>query len=186
MNQDISLPALMKDDSESMKYEEMIDFFLSWTIRCADDAYKETHIKIFENARRVLNFLMDDIYFNQQNMLSVSVTDIKVWKQYWNIDLWVELVIDNKKHVIIIENKMYSKLTCEQLNKYRQWVDEFYQKKQESNILHFVVIRPDYEHQETDANVIKNSKYKYTNLDEIKGGLYHTDHPLFDEFWFNW
>ncbi len=39
-----NLPAFFKDDSETFKVEEVIDYFLSWTIRCADVEFKENEL----------------------------------------------------------------------------------------------------------------------------------------------
>ncbi len=36
----LKLPSFFKDQSKSYKYEELIDYFISWTIRCSDLIYE--------------------------------------------------------------------------------------------------------------------------------------------------
>lgn len=78
-----NLPSFFYDDSNTDKCEEVIDYFISWTLRCASNKYDENK-KLQTYAKRILSKLI----FDEPNQLDgVNVIDVKVWKQSNNIDL---------------------------------------------------------------------------------------------------
>lgn len=182
----MSLPHFFKDDSNSMKYEETIDFFMSWTIRCADQKYiSET--KVHTCSKTILSRLLAD----KDNIIEHPFfNNIKVWKQSGNIDLWIEFNAgpENKRYALIIENKMYSSIRPNQLQKYKDIVYEYYEGKPVT--IKFVLLRPDYEmgvkHEEQSH--CDELGYSYLNLEQLKCNLpiKRTGNDLFDEFWYNW
>lgn len=179
------LPSFFKDDSKSDKYEELIDFFMSWTIRCADKKYEGNHL-INKYSKKILSKLI----FNDENKLdNEKVVEIKVWKQSGNIDLWIELEIENypKKTPLIIESKMYSSIRPNQLSKYRENVLDYYKDKDEYEKAKFVLLRPDYEH-DHEKDFCSNEGFSHCNLALLQELLTEgkTNNDLFDEFWFNW
>lgn len=115
------LPQFFKDNSDSYKYEELIDFFVSWTIRCADDKYKEIGL-VHDYSKSILSKLLfdDETYLNDK-----VVNKIQVWKQWSKIDLWCDMKIDNIKYSLIIESKMYSSIRKNQLEKYSEIAKQF-------------------------------------------------------------
>ena len=182
----MKLPLFFKDDSDSMKYEEVIDFYMSWTIRCADEIYKNEYSKIHSHAKLVLARLAFD---NPEYLKDKKVSNIKVWKQHKNIDLWVELEIDNDKYALIIEHKMYSSIRPGQLEKYKEIAIAYYEDKTDYNII-YIFLRPDYEIDELYGESTKciDLGYKYLNIEQLQDTLSNdkTGNDLFDEFWFNW
>lgn len=184
----MGLPKFFKDDSESMKYEETIDFFLSWTIRCADIVYKKENEIVYNYSKLILQKLL--LNFSISNELIFK--NIKVWKQHSNIDLWVELTIEDygieQKAAIIIENKMYSSIRNCQLEKYNKIATEYY--KTDNIKIAYIFLRPDYEigNKTNEKAKCKELGYMYLNLEELKDALPNkkTKNHLFDEFWFNW
>jgi len=181
----IDLPSFFTDDSESFKVEEVIDYFLSWTIRCADIEFKENKL-----VNRYSKMILSKILFDDENKLeSQTISNIKTWKQWQNVDIWVHLEIEKKKIAIIIENKMYSTIRENQLSKYIEIANGFYADKPEYNTK-FIFIRPDYDHEikYNEKEMVKKEGYNYFNLSELQDVLPNkkTGNDLFDEFWFNW
>lgn len=181
----MKLPSFFSDDSTTFKVEEVIDYFLSWTIRCADDAYSENKL-VNQYAKMILSKLV----FNNQNSLNNrKVRNIQTWKQWRNIDICVQLEIDDQKLALIIENKMYSSIRENQLQKYKQIAEDFYVDRPEYE-LNFIFIRPDYEHENkyNEKDVCLNQGYNYFNIVELQELLPNelTNNQLFDEFWFDW
>ncbi|ADV48158.1 hypothetical protein Celal_0828 [Cellulophaga algicola DSM 14237] len=178
----MKLPSFFIDDSDSMKYEETIDFFMSWTIRCADSKYLNGSNKTYDRSRLILSKLL-----HFENAEGLLFSDIKVWKQFENIDLWVELKVNDQDYALIIENKMYSKIHSNQLGRYQKIAEEHY-KNDPSRIIIYVLLRPDYELEKQDRPLVILTAFNAVNLEELADCLEEkrTGHDLFDEFWFNW
>ena len=184
MKQD--LPSFFKDESESMKFEEVIDFFMSWTIRCAETIYQNDHKIINDYAKLILSKL---IFGDENHIGDKNISSLKIWKQHWNVDLWVELEIDSKEIALIIEHKMYSSIREGQLEKYKNLAEEYYKERKEIQLF-FIFLRPDYEIDLKYGEKVNCEKlgYLYLNLEELQCVLpeQKTGNDLFDEFWFNW
>lgn len=100
-----NLPSFFIDDSDSDKFEETIDFFLSWTFRCAAVEYRESNPRLNEYAKKIISYLL----FKDQNVLKgKSIEWITVERQYSRVDLWVEIKLTDldNLYALIIENKM--------------------------------------------------------------------------------
>lgn len=180
-----NLPSFFKDDSETFKVEEVIDYFLSWTIRCADVEFNENKL-VNEYSKMILSKLL----FDDENKLSnETVSNVKIWKQWYNVDIWAQLEINNKKYALIIENKMYSSIREKQLSNYIEIAERFYADKPEYT-KKFIFIRPDYDHdlKYNEKERCMNEGYSYFNLSELQDLLpnENTGNALFDEFWFKW
>jgi hypothetical protein len=184
----MELPSFFKDNSNSDKFEEIIDFFLSWTLRCADYRYSIEHKSIQRQALKILSTLL---FENSNELNNRIVSEVKVWKQEDHVDLWVELKIDDELHAIIIENKMYSSIRQNQLENYKKNAEDYYGNQGRKIQLHFVFIRPDYGTDDeikriNELEFVKNQDYRHKNLDEIieeieDDGL--TGNYMFDAFW---
>ncbi|WP_158974410.1 PD-(D/E)XK nuclease family protein [Cellulophaga sp. L1A9] len=178
----MKLPSFFIDDYDSMKYEETIDFFMSWTIHCADEIYKDVNANVHESARKILTQLL--AYNNANNLV---FTDIKVSKQLKNIDLWIELKVDKKERILIIEDKMYSNIHNNQLQRNKEIIVEHYGVERSKDVK-YALIRPDHTFEVRDEPILKKSNFVYFNLEQLADCLEEkrTGHDLFDEFWFNW
>lgn len=178
------LPSFFKDQSKSYKYEELIDYFISWTIRCSDLAYEDNKL-INKYSKKILSKLIFD---DEKVLNDQRIKNIQVWKQAENIDLWVELEIENntQKIVLIIENKMYSSIRENQLEKYKDFIEKYYSDKN-NYTLNFVLLRPDYEH-DHEKDFCNSRGFLHINIESLQELLTEgkTNNDLFDEFWFNW
>jgi hypothetical protein len=182
------LPSFFLDDSTSDKYEGVADFFLAWTVRCAQKKYEAMDTMVHSYAKRLLSTLIkgDADYLDTKDVLSV-----KTWKQRKSVDIWVEAKIregrENKLYAVIIEDKYCSKLTGAQLEKYKHipmygsgGVD-----------VKYAVIRleQDDAYDKTDEAVCADWGYtllRWSDLKKAMGLTKHTGNALFDEFWFYW
>ena len=178
----MTLPSFFIDDSNANNFEQTIDFFMSWTIRCADVLHQNRSTKVYTSARSILAKLL---HFEYADGLLFS--NIQVWKQHKNMDLWIELKVNEQAYALIIENKMYSEIHTNQLNRYQKIVEEHY-KNETSRIIEYVLLRPDYELDKQDQPFVVVSDFHAINLEQLADSLEYkkTGNDLFDEFWFNW
>ncbi len=178
----MTLPSFFIDDSNANNFEETIDFFMSWTIRCADVIHQNRSKKVYASARNILAKLL---HFEYADGLVFS--NIKVWKQHKNMDLWIELNVNDQPYALIIENKMYSKIQPNQLNRDQKIVEEHY-KNETARIIEYVLLRPDYELDKQDRPFVVVSDFHAINLVQLADSVADkkTGNDLFDEFWFNW
>lgn len=185
-----TLPKFFKDNSKSDHFELVIDFFISWTLRCSEKKYLQVSPKV----NRYSKIILSKLIFDDENFLNdKDVDSVIVYKQHIDrIDLWIEVEINaiNQKFTIIIETKMYSGLKEEQLKKYWSIANKYYEGNNDNIDLVFVVLRPDYEinKNNSEEELCKRNGYKYFNLEELNEYLPSetTGNELFDEFWFNW
>lgn len=183
MNKTNALPSFFIDNSDSDKYEEVIDFYISWTLRCAIDEYKFTSPKVHQLSKQILSKLVSDGFDYFENK---TITEVKVWKQWQYIDLSVEVYVNEiLVEVLIIETKMYSKIRENQLNSYKKTAKKYYEDKFDITKIRFVLIRPDEELTDIDKNKLEDYQYKILDL-LIPNNAEKTGNALFDEFWFNW
>ena len=108
---DKSLPRLMRDSSETDgKAEIVMDYVLSWTLRRAAKECDIDNKPLLRHYCRYMLGLLLEIPMSDD----VIVSEVKVWKEYWNIDLWVEVALqcngETEHHAILIENKYYTML----------------------------------------------------------------------------
>ena len=135
------MPSLfMTDESEGDHGKEaMLDYQLSYLLRIANT----TEIGN-EFAQRVLMKVIGetpkiDSFGWVENL---SLRSVKVWKQWQRIDLIAEVEADcgsgMKHHVVVIENKAYTGIHNDQLNRYRDIVEDYY--KGMDVLIHYWVI----------------------------------------------
>tara|TARA_R110000765_G_scaffold103130_1_gene192365 strand:- start:883 stop:1461 length:579 start_codon:yes stop_codon:yes gene_type:complete len=178
----MKLPHFFIDDSDAIKIEETIDFFISWTIRCADEIHQKNNKKVHENSRKILSKLLG---FENADLLRFS--DIKVRKQHRNIDLWVELKLNDQEYALIIENKMYSAINHNQLNRVMKLVEHHY-LEEPTRIIEYALLRLDYELEKQDEPLVIVTDFNFYNLVQLAEYIdaNKTGNQLFDEFWFYW
>ena len=129
-NEIVELPKLMVDSSEyDGKAEIVMDYVLSWCLRRADVICSNEKPILYNYCRTMLATLLE-VELND----SITFEDVKVWKQEYNIDVWVELQVNRggvlERHAILIEDKYYTGLhpSRDSDGKYRNQL-EVYKKK---------------------------------------------------------
>lgn len=192
----VNIPSFFEDNSENMDHELMLDYFLAWTLRCAQESNED--IKIKEASQKILSHLLfskqKEQLFEQELFL---VESVKTWKQWKQIDLCVETIIklkngDIKKYAILIENKMYTHVHHNQLERYKNVFEEFYSNP--------VNEKTDYERKyifltcHTEINCKQDfeecAKTGFTPLGfgwlKYETNIEKTGNYMFDEFWFKY
>lgn len=119
-----------------------------------------------------------------------DVQQIKVWKQSKRIDLWIEVDTNQGDYAVIIETKAYSSLHDNQLARYKDIFENYYQNK-DRNLCYSVVVLDDIIKEETKLES-ENNGYKIFSFETIynklsqdfDGKLELTGCDFFDEFWF--
>lgn len=111
------------------KAEIVMDYVMSWSLRHAvtnKDSEKTPQLHLY--CRYMLGKLLDLAYEDIR-----TVESVKVWKEWQNIDLCVEAIVETqkgKKHfALLIENKYYSKLHDNQLQRYKAVFEAYYKNK---------------------------------------------------------
>lgn len=178
-------PSFFCDNSTSDKLEEVLDFILSWTLRCANSKYAEVDNLLHSYAKRVLAYCL----FQDADALENSVvSEVKVWRQCMQIDLWVELVIDNEHYALIIENKMYAPIRDGQLDKYKNIAINHYNNHPKYKHIVYILYRGDVV-LPRDEEICAEKGYKLISSDDLKEAMKAeklTGNFMFDEFWFYW
>ena len=166
-------PFLMWDNTEKDGHAEtMIDYVLSWCLRCTKYRYvKDRKPILYQYCKYMLCKLIDRL----QDMNNITIDDVRVRKQERYVDLWVEvdLHIDKKKeyHAILIENKYYTGVHDDQLKRYRRIFDEYYNKlsDHETN-RHYALITCLYDvdpHYTPLEAVVKENKFDIYHLYDL-------------------
>jgi len=184
-------PSFMNDDSESDKYEVLVDFWLSWTLRCAGiKKITENNKKVHEYSKKILSYCITK-KLDVQFLDNKKINKIKCWKynstEGGQKDLWFELNIDNINYALIFENKVYSELGEGQLEKYKLSVDKYYKNKDFRII--YIFFRAHDEYIKEDLKHCKKNNFVpilYSDLQDAIGTEELTNNYLFDEFWFRW
>lgn len=118
---------LMRDSTEGDgKAEIVMDYVMSYSLRHAEDKFLVDKPMLCRYCRYMLSSLLEIPINDNTNIVSV-----KVWKEWRNIDLCVEVVIKDEiehTYALLIENKYYSKLQDNQLERYKQIYDAYYDK----------------------------------------------------------
>ena len=190
----------MHDDSYSNQgYEHMLDFQMSWILRVA--ASKERSQNNFILYKRCFDVLMKLIEKSPND--KVEVISVNVWKQWKRIDVLANVMIKcndkEERHLIVIENKAYTKIHNDQLNRYEKIINKEYGNDnfQRDFIKHFWVITLSglNESGEYDNNywILKSmcdsayADWKLLSFDDVMDDDTPTGSEHFDDFWiYNW
>jgi len=174
--------------------EALLDFEMSWVLRvCANQEEKERRPKLFYQCNVILQKLLDLPPSNY------TVRSVKVWKQWWRIDIWSEIIIDfegkEQRYVLVLENKAYTMMRGHQRDDYPKIVMDYYIAKPEFKnyelrlgVITFFEPDVDEEYFNTLDQFCKNGEHKWTlfstsdlpdwDVDDV------TESDLFNEFWF--
>ncbi|WP_374541055.1 PD-(D/E)XK nuclease family protein [Flavobacterium sp.] len=188
-NFSLELPSFFKSKDENkldLGYENLQDFFLSWTLRCAEENYNSVNPILQDYAKKILFKLI----FDNPNA-NYFVKEVKAWRQVNQIDLLLEVYLldnNNKSHnyVLNIENKWYTNISDTQLIKYSEYIKSEYSNS--DFIVKNIVIFCDSEKLKDGSNIQKAmiSNYSITTVEDLKDviGKLKTENHLFDEYWF--
>jgi regulator of RNase E activity RraB len=184
------MPHFFYDDkNNSSEVELMIDYFISWTLRCSISNQIENN-KVKEYSKKILLFLLK-AHIDDNNFENIIIKKVKTWKQWENIDLIAEVEIEEnntiKKYILVFENKLYSKLHDNQLNKYIEIVEKEYEEKNDK-IVYIYLTGSDNIPDEDLKLCIKENYNAYTvqDLRNSFGDVEESGNYLFDEFWFRY
>ncbi|MCH5246353.1 MAG: PD-(D/E)XK nuclease family protein [Muribaculaceae bacterium] len=177
----MSTELLMSDSSRTNGPAEIVmDYIISYTLRCSKGCNK---MPKFEKASRyILLQLLEQSEENQE------ILSVKTWKQWKRIDLTVEVSLirngKEEKHVIVIEDKYYTAPHDNQLIRYREAVDDYYDDKWEKHyVLLTAVYRSD---QQFDINYsgVEAEGYKLYCIKElVKDITEPTESDIFNQLW---
>lgn len=168
-------PFLLWDDTEKDGHAEtIIDYVLSWCLRCTKYPFvKDNKPILYQYCKFMLCKLIDRL----QDMNNIEIDNVRVWKQERYIDLWVEVDIhvDNRgeSHAILIEDKYYTGVHDDHLKRYRQIFDEYYSNKPEYSKIsnrHYALITCLYDndsHYAPLAVAAQNNKFDIYHLYDL-------------------
>ncbi len=188
-NFSLELPSFFKSKDENkldLGYENLQDFFLSWTLRCAEENFKLVNPTLQDYAKKILFKLI----FDNPNA-NYSVKEVKAWRQVNQIDLLLEVyLLDNNdiphNYVLNIENKWYTNISDTQLIKYSEYIESEFSNT--DFIVKNIVIFCDSEKLKDVSNLQKAmiSNYSVITVEDLKEviGKLKTENYLFDEYWF--
>ena len=178
-------------------YEAIQDFYLSWTIRCAEKQYEKIDSRLHQYAKAIVYALIhgknEEGSFVCQQKGSFEVTKVRAERQWKFIDLLaeVETIEDGqaKKYVINIENKWYSSIREGQLEKSKKHV-EFEYGNQEISLIHLIIFG-DYEKLKNPSikALCTEKGYIYLTIEDLQDfanikKIGATGNELFDEYWY--
>ena len=188
----------MRDSSQNDgNAEPVMDFVISWCLRRADVICKDEKPILYSHCRFMLGKLLDI-----ENIDDVIFSNVKVWKQDQNIDLWVELGMEREgkitKHALLIENKYYTNLhnatdtdgvRRNQLEVYKKKFEAHYaDKPNEDWKLHYALItcieRNDNKFEQ--YRIAKKFDFNLFSFYELLENDIQTESDLFNEFWYRW
>ena len=178
----------MTDHSEGDKGKEAVmDFELSWVLRMASDKGYTKDKPIFTEFSRFMLFKLLGKPFPN----AIEIVCVKVWKEWADIDVCAEVTIrDNgvdELHVLLIENKVYTKVRDNQLVNYPMYLKEAYRRKDiEGYFLHQIIITCT--ESESELNELKalckNTEWTVMSIYDIIYDINkETESELFNEFW---
>lgn len=176
-------------------YETLQDFFLSWTLRCADQKFKGANDKINEYARKTVFLLLfgdnsKDIYSLGCEMpTDFKVTNVQTKRQYKAVDLVALVTIEDKDNqskqfALNIENKWYTSLKDHQLEKNKRQVESGFSDYEIINL--FITCDNCRMNYTQEKKLCIQNGYKYVTIDDIVSitRMEPTGNALFDTYWF--
>ena len=183
----------MLDNTEGDgKTEIVMDYVMSYSLRLAANEYFKKDSKLCQYCRYMLGALLGITITNETNIVSV-----KVWKEWRYIDLCVEVIIADgdkeHKYALLIENKYYTLLHDDQLSRYKEIFDEYYNAKEWNRVYKIVTC---HEKENIDklygAEIAKAPEFKALSFYELlpdeyllkeKNTYEDTENDIFNEFW---
>lgn len=189
MNMEKSL--LMMDEwGSNHGYEAMLDFQMQWLLKLsAEKDVDDNHKRLHEISKGITRTLIG----YKQNESNVNIEEVKVWRQWERTDLKAEIEVMAKgrkeRHVVVIEDKAYTFLHNDQLERYADSVDKYYPDMDDSNKHFWVITIREFDDKYLEAMKAqcKNTKWKVLSFYEVigweKSNFEDTGIDLFDQFW---
>ncbi|NVN95257.1 MAG: PD-(D/E)XK nuclease family protein [Bacteroidetes bacterium] len=189
----------MMDDSVSDNKESIIDYMLSWTLRMSSVSNDNFNNVVRDYCKKILfKIMLVDIDMINENYKIIQ--SVKIWKQWRGIDLCAEIEFIDKnenlsKHALLIEDKAYSSIHGDQLNRYKNIFEEHYKGTEFEENLHYVYFTIKERDRIFDDEILcKEAGYIAYTMEEIREYLWPgnvvippTGNEIFDEFWIkNW
>ena len=121
-------------------YEALLDFEMSWVLRLCS---KNTQELLKKNGNENAN---DDELYHQCRIIlkkltgineSVEIDDVKVWRQWNSIDVIAEIYVNNNLHVLVLEDKAYTKMSWNQKDDYPERVFKHYSNEYLGRVVHY-------------------------------------------------
>lgn len=184
---------LMQDNWRSnYGYEAMLDFQMSWLMRLA----AEKNVK-----KKKLHQISKEVLLRLIGLLGTPNVDIKkvdIWRQWEQIDVTaeVEVVVNGQtqRHLVVLEDKAYTKIHDDQLNRYADKISDYYEgkSKQKFNIHYWVITFFDKSSNNWSILEKECDKAKWRLLsfydvigwsEDKKEEFEDTESDLFEEFW---
>ncbi len=188
---DLNIPNFFKDSSENLDHELLLDYFLAWTLRCAQE--NNQHEKVRFASKRILAYILSE------DLDKYKIEEVRTWKQWNQIDLCAEIVLkeENKeprKIAILFENKMYTHLREGQLKKYKKRFEEFYSSEKNDRTdyeLKYIFLTCHYLEGQLETDFMEAKEHGFTplrfdHLKSMSGITERTGNFMFDEFWFEY
>lgn len=189
-------PSFFYDNSTGNPAEVLIDYYMSWTLRCAlEEVQENISLDVQQYAKRILYFFLEDALGGVE-IDEFKVLEVESLKQWKKIDMYSVIKVDIKDQgikwfVLTFENKMYTKLHGSQLRLYKEAIDKrYFEKSVEKKIEKLFIYITN--HMVVPPEDIKQcgKEFRPLSLWEIVEYLksYHPDrsgNALFDEFWYN-
>lgn len=183
----------MTDHSEGDKGKEAVmDFQVSWVLRMAADEDYTKDKPIFHLYSKFMLLKL----LNMSIPNHVQIKKVRVWKEWENIDLCVEVELERNKdieyHFMLIENKVYTNMKIWQRDNYPNMLKQYYDKYPDKRNYkpHYVLITC----AEKDEDIEKlrafcaNTEWNVLSIYDILLDLdIETESEMFNEFWiYNW
>ena len=183
---------LMQDSWRSNHgYEAMLDFQMSWLMRLAAEKNVE---------KKRLHQISNEVLLRLIGLLdtpNVVIERVEVWRQWEHIDVIaeVEVVVDGEKqhHLVVIEDKAYTMIHDNQLERYSETVNAYYngRHKKQYKIHCWVITFYDRDKNNKYWNMLdckcKDLEWGLLSFYEVigweDGEFEDTESDLFNEFW---
>ena len=167
-------------------YESMLDFQMSWLMRLAAEKSIEKP-QLHKISKEVLLRLVKIDKDNKQN---VEIIKVEVWRQWKSIDVVAEVDIkvngQVEQHLVVIEDKAYTMIHDNQLNRYRQTVVETYGDTRKTHywVITFHEEGIYWERLKCDCERAKWDILSFYEVIGCENGEFpDTESDLFNEFW---
>lgn len=166
--------------------ETIMDYVVSWTLRraqneCKEDSGKE---RLYIYSRRFLGLIIG------RGIKDDDFVEVETWKQENNIDIWVRAHINGEMHNVLIEDKYYSRLHDNQLERYRTYFDGILDEYLKESKRHYVILSCKNKAETSDYEGYGFDVYGWDDIIEAMCGgdneLKPSGSDIFDEFWINW
>ena len=120
----------MHDEKNTGKKESLVDFFLSWTLRCITNRERDYHNpKMEEYCKSITSVLL---FGDAEKLSKYEIKQVKTWLQWKSIDLCAEFYLFNnetqkeEKYALLLENKVYTSIHNNQLQNYKETFERYY------------------------------------------------------------